>query len=168
MSVREHVFLRTQRSASEVAEAIAGVFDGRADHRDGHSYVVVETARLVAGASGEFGGPILPYLSELPFRSEEEFVASDGYNMEIRLWQAYGKRWDPASGTDIEAAAAAVFFEAVTRTLNDPAIHIRTDEALVAAYLPPRGIYYPPAGTSIYDSDEVHWNGFVLLPDAPR
>ncbi len=168
MSVREQIFLRTQRPADEVADALAGLLGGRVEHRDDHAYVVVDTARLVAGASGEFGGPVLPHTSELPFRPEGEFEATDCYNMEIRLWQAYGKRVDPATGTDVEAAAAAVVYDAVTRAFDEPAIHIHTDDGLVAAYLPGKGVYRPPSGTSIYDWDAANWNGFVLLPDALR
>lgn len=73
MSVREQLFLHTQRSPAEIADAIAHLFEGRADHRADHACVVVETERLVAGASGEFGGPILPHESELPFRPEGEY-----------------------------------------------------------------------------------------------
>lgn len=168
MSVREQLFLHTQRPPAEIADAIAHHFEGRADHRADHAYVVVETERLVAGASGEFGGPILPHESELPFRPEGEFEAVDGYNMEIRLWQAYGRRVDPDTGMDIEAAAAARIFDAVTEALQDPAIHVHTDDALVAAYRPGKGIYHPPRGTSIYDWDREIWNDFVLLPEAFR
>ena len=166
MSVREQVYLRTQRSLAEVAEVIAGLFHGRADSRPDHAYVVVETARLVPGASGEFGGPVRPHESELPFRPEGEFEAVDGYNVEIRLGQAYGRRVDPATGTDIEAVAASVLFEALIRAIDDPAIHVHTDHILVRAYLPGKGLFHPPRGTTIFDWDQDDWNGYVLPPDA--
>ncbi len=117
------------------------------------------------GAGGEFGGPVLPHASEVAFRPVGEFEATDGYNTEIRLWQACGRRVDPATGTDIEAAAASAVFAGLTKAIDEPAIHIRTDDSLVAAYLPGRGIHRLPPGTSVYEWDRETWNGFVLLPD---
>jgi len=52
--------------------------------------------------------------------------------------------------------------------VDAPVIHVRTDDVLVAASIPGRGVHRPPAGTTVYDWDEDRWNGFVVLPDGPR
>jgi hypothetical protein len=44
---------------------------------------------------------------------------------------------------------------------------VRDDDKLVAASLPGKGVYRPSAGTTIFDWDEEHWNGFVLPPARP-
>jgi hypothetical protein len=164
MSVRELLFLHTRRSVAEVAGLAADLFGGQWEDRGDHAYFTVDTARLVLGASGEFGGPVRRHHCELPFRPVGEFEATDGYTVEVRLWQAYGKRL-AADGTDVEAVAASVVFDALAQSLNDPVIHVHGDDTLVSASLPGKGIHHPPVGTSIYDWDSEKWDGFVLLPD---
>jgi hypothetical protein len=163
MSVREQVFLRTDRPHAEVARLAAELVGGRSEPRSDHSLLLVHTGRLVTGASGEFGGPVLAHKSERPFRPEGEFEAVDFYTVEIRLWQAHGPRVDRESGRDFEAEAAAAVFDALANGIDVPMIHVRYDDKLARASMPGKGIHDFPEGTTIYDWDEDKWDGFVLL-----
>jgi hypothetical protein len=165
MSVREQLFLRTDRSPAEVAQLASELIGGRAEARADHSYLLVDTGRLVPGVSGEFGGPVLTRESERPFRPDDEFEAIDAYSVEIRLWQAGGPRADGAGGADVEARAASAIFDALAKAIDAPMIHVRDDDKLVRAALPGRGIHEFPPGTTIYDWDESKWDGYVVLDD---
>ncbi len=85
-----------------------------------------------------------------------------------RTWQAYGPRVDAATGTDVEAAAASAVFDRLVVAIDVPVLHVHTDDVLVAASLPGKGVHRPPAGTTVYDWDEDRWGGFVVLPDRLR
>jgi hypothetical protein len=167
MSVHERLYLRTPSSVTEIAGVVADLVGGQAEDRGDHAYLLVDTARLVPGATGEYGGPVLRHESDLPYRPEGEFEAVDGYNMEIRLWQALGPRINPNTGENVEATGASVIFNALVEAIDPPIIHVRDDDKLVAASLPGKGVYRPSAGTTIFDWDEEHWNGFVLPAAGP-
>jgi hypothetical protein len=161
MSVREQIYVRTDLSAAQVAKSVAEIIGAQHDDRDGHDWLLVSTGRLISGAAGEFGGPVLPHTSEAEFRPDDEFEAPDAYNVEIRLWQAQGPRIDPDSGRDVEAAAASALFATLAAALPAPMIHVRGDK-LISAAIPGRGSRDFPQGTSIYDWDEESWHGFVV------
>lgn len=165
MSVREQLFVRTDGSPAEVAEFVAKLVGGRAEVRDQQPWLIVDTARLVPGAAGEFGGPVVAHSSEAAFRPDGEFEAPDAYDVEVRLWQAGGPRVDPATGVDVEQVAAAAIFQALTTAADLAVIHVHGDDALLRAALPGAGTFEFPLGTTIYDWDEDKWNGFVLKPD---
>jgi hypothetical protein len=165
MSVREQLFLRTDGSPAEVAEFVAGLVGGRAETRDQQSWLLVDTARLVPGVAGEFGGPVIAHNSEAAFRPDGEFEAPDAYEVELRLWQAGGPRVDPATGADVEILAATAIFQALANSAELALIQVHGDDALLRAALPGAGTLDFPQGTTIYDWDEEKWNGFVLKPE---
>ena len=70
MSVHERLFLRTDLSPFELSSEAAGLVGGQAEDRGDHAYLLVDTARLVPGMTGEFGGPVRGHESDLPFRPE--------------------------------------------------------------------------------------------------
>jgi hypothetical protein len=166
MSVREQLFVRTDGSPAEVAEFAAKVIGGRAEVRDQQVWLLVDTARLVPGVDGEFGGPVVTHSSEAAFRPEGEFEAPDAYDVEVRLWQAGGPRVDPATGADVEELAATAVFRALATSPDLAVLHVHDDDVLLRAALPGNGTVDFAAGTTIYDSDEDQWNGFVLRTQA--
>ncbi len=163
MSVREQIFLRTDKSPQEVAGILARLVGGEAAAGRENTWLLTRTERLVAGVSGEFGGPVLEHPSELSHRPPGEFEAPDCYNVELRLWQAQGPRLHPTTGVDVENAAAVALFDAVV-VAGFTAIHVENDEVLLRANLPGTGAYEFSASTSIYDWDAERWNGFVVVP----
>lgn len=162
MSVREQLFVRTDGLPAEMAEFVAKLIGGRAELRDHQVWLLVETARLIPGVKGEFGGPVVVHASEAAFRPEGEFEAPDAYNVELRLWQAGGPRVDPVTGADVEELAATAVFQAVASSAEFSVIHVHGDDLLLRAALPGAGSVEFPRGTTIYDWDEDKWNGFVL------
>ena len=164
MSVREQVFVRTDGTPAEVAEFAAKLLGGRAEVRDRQPWLLVDTARLVPGVAGEFGGPVMAHNSEAAFRPDAEFEAPDAYDVELRLWQAGGPRVDPVTGDDVEEVAATALFRALAGAADLALIHVHDDDALVRAALPGAGTVEFSPGTTIYDWDEDKWNGFVLKP----
>ncbi len=168
MSVREQIYVRTTAPVRNIAGSVAELVGGERVHRDNHSWLVVDTGRLVPGAVGKFGGPVLPHADESAFRPEEELEAPDSYNVEIRLWQSHGPRRDTISGQDIEAAAASRLFILVSALLCAPMIHVRHDDELVSAAMPGRGTIGYPVGTSIYEWDQGKWDGYVVIDHATR
>jgi hypothetical protein len=162
MSVREQLFLRTDGSAAEVAELVAKLIGGRAEVRDQEVWLLVDTRRLVPGVDGEFGGPVIPHSSEAAFRPDGETEAPDAYTMELRLWQAGGPRVEPATGADVEESAACAIFRALAASTDLAVLHVHDDDVLLRAALPGAGSFEFARGTTIYDSDEDQWNGFVL------
>jgi hypothetical protein len=164
MSVREQLFVRTDGSPAEVAEFVAKLVGGRAEVRDQQTWLLVDTARLVPGVAGEFGGPVVAHSSEAAFRPDGEFEAPDAYDVELRLWQARGPRVDPVTGADVEEAAATAIFRAVADAADLALIQVHNDDALVRAALPGAGTFEFPPGTTIYDWDEEKWNGFIFRP----
>jgi hypothetical protein len=165
MSVREQLFVRTDGTPAEVAEFAAKLLGGRVELRDQQPWLLVDTARLVPGVVGEFGGPVVAHNSEAAFRPDGEFEAPDAYDVELRLWQAGGPRMDPATGADVEELAAAAMFQALAGASDLALIHVHGDDALLRAALPGAGTAEFPPGTTIYDWDEDNWNGFVLKPE---
>ncbi len=163
MSVREQIYVRTDLSAADVATAAAEALKGLSEHRDGHSWLLVNTGHLVSGASGAFGGPILSSSSEAQFRPADEYEAPDAYNIEMRLWQAKGPRADSATGQDIEAAAASSVFAVLFSSLSLPMIHVRDGDKLISAALPGRGMHHFNQGVSVYDWDDEKWDGYVIV-----
>jgi hypothetical protein len=163
VSVREQLFVRTRKPPAVFAEEVARLIGGRVESATDHAVLLVDTARLVPGATGEFGGPVLAHASEAEFRPDGEFEAADAYNVEIRLWQAHGPRIDPATGTDVEAAAATAMFDVIAQVGDAPIIHVRDDDRLVAAAMPGRGVVRPE-DTTTYDWDAGKWDGYVLVP----
>ncbi|MEU8230185.1 hypothetical protein AB0C12_11335 [Actinoplanes sp. NPDC048967] len=162
MSVREQLFVRTDGSPAEVAEFVAKLIGGRTEVRDQQVWLLVDTARLVPGVEGEFGGPVVAHNSEAAFRPAGEFEAPDAYNVELRLWQAGGRRVEPTTGADIEERAATAVFQALAASAGLAVIHVHDDDVLLRAALPGAGAIEFPRGTTIYDWDEDKWNGFVL------
>jgi hypothetical protein len=162
MSVREQLFVRTDGSPAEFAEFAAKLIRGRAELRDQQVWLLVNTARLVPGVAGEFGGPVVAHASEAAFRPDGEFEAPDAYTMEIRLWQAGGPRVEPTTGADVEELAATAVFQALAAAADFAMIHVHDDDALLRAVLPGAGQVEFPRGTTIYDWDEDKWNGLVL------
>ena len=162
MSVREQLFVRTDGSPAEVAEFVAKLIGGRTEVRDQQVWLLVDTARLVPGVDGEFGGPVVAHNSEAAFRPDGEFEAPDAYDVELRLWQAGGRRVEPTTGADIEELAATAVFRALATSADLAVIHVHDDDALLRAALPGAGTTEFPQGTTIYDWDEDKWNGFVL------
>jgi hypothetical protein len=160
MSVREQLYLQTRIPPEELVHLAAGLIGGRA--RD--CWLLVETAHLVPGASGEFGGPVIAHESELPFRPLGEFEAIDCYTVEIRLWQAHGRRIHPDTGENVEALASDRIFRALADGIAAPIIHVRNDDKLVQASMPGRGIRGYPDGTTIYEWDVPAWDGYVVIP----
>ncbi len=165
MSVREQLFVRADGSPAEIAEYVAKLIGGRVEVRDQQVWLLVDTARLVAGVEGEFGGPVVAHASEAAFRPDGEFEAPDAYDVELRLWQAGGPRVHPATGANVEELAATVVFQALATSAEMPVIHVHDDDALLRAALPGAGAFEFTPGTTIYDWDEDKWNGFVLRPD---
>jgi hypothetical protein len=163
MSVREQLFVRTDASPAEVADLAAKLIGGRTELRDQQVWLLVETARLVAGIAGKFGGPVVVHDSEAAFRPDGEFEAPDAYDVELRLWQSGGPRVDPTGG-DVEELAAAAIFEALAASPDLALIHVHDDDLLLRAALPGAGTSEFPRGTTIYDWDADKWNGFVLRP----
>jgi hypothetical protein len=164
MSVREQVFVRTDRSPAEIASFAAKLVGGRAEVRDQQVWLLVDTERLVPGAAGEFGGPVVIHSSGAAFRPADEFEAPDAYDVELRLWQAGGPRVDPVTGADVEELAATAIFRALAGSADLALIHVHHDDGLLRAALPGAGTFEFPRGTTIYDWDEDKWNGFVLKP----
>ncbi|GAA0810694.1 hypothetical protein [Spirilliplanes yamanashiensis] len=163
MSVRELVFFATHRPADEVADLLAGALGGTVEHRDGSAWLLVDTAHLVDGATGRFGGPLVEHDITEGRGSDDEWEASDAYRLELRLWQAEGPRIHPVTGRDIEADAAGTVFAAAVGAVADvPILRVRDDDKLISAALPGRGARTFPAGTSIYDWDEPLWDGYVV------
>ncbi|RSM51434.1 hypothetical protein DMB66_41965 [Actinoplanes sp. ATCC 53533] len=136
--------------------------------RDQRPWLLVDTAQLVLGVVGEFGGPVVAHASAAAFRRNGEFEAPDTYNIELRLRQTGGPRVDPATGADVEQLAAAVVFQALTGSTDLALIHVHDDDALLSAALPGAGTITFPPGTTIYDWDADEWGGFVLRPAAGR
>lgn len=165
MSVREQVFVRTDGSPAEVAGFAARVIGGRVEERDRQVWLLVDTARLVPGVGGEFGGPVVAHSSEAAFRPDGEFEAPDAYDVEVRLWQAGGPRVDPATGADVELLAATAVFHALATSADLAVIHVHDDDKLLRAVLPGAGVVEFGPGTTIFDWDEDKWGGFVLRPD---
>jgi hypothetical protein len=165
MSVREQLFVRTDGSPGEIAEFAAKLIGGRAEVRDQQVWLLVDTARLVPGVDGEFGGPVVPHSSEAVFRPDGEFEAPDAYDVELRLWKAGGPRVEPTTGADVEQLAAAAVFQALAAAADLALIHVHDDDVLLRAALPGNRTFEFAAGTTIYDWDEDQWNGFVLRPE---
>jgi hypothetical protein len=164
MSVREQVFVRTDGSPAEVAAFAAKLIGGRVEVRDQQVWLLVDTARLVPGVEGEFGGPVVAHPSQAAFRPDGEFEAPDAYDVELRLWQAGGPRVDPATGADVEELAARAVFQVLATSTDLAVIHVHDDDVLLRAALPGAGTL-EFTGATIYDWDEDSWNGFVLRPD---
>jgi hypothetical protein len=162
MSVREQLFVRTDGSPAEVAGFVAKLIGGRTEVRDQQVWLLVDTARLVPGVDGEFGGPVVAHNSEAAFRPDGEFEAPDAYDVELRLWQAGGRRVEPTTGADIEELAATAVFQALANSADLAVIHVHDDDVLLRAALPGAGTAEFAQGTTIYDWDEEKWNGFVL------
>src|SRR5690349_24185821 len=131
MSVREQLFVRTDRSPAEVAEFAAKLIGGRAEVRNQQAWLLVDTARLVPGVPGEFGGPVVAHASESAFRPAGEFEAPDAYDVELRLWQANGPRVEPTSGADVEELAATAVFQVLAASVDLAVIHVHDDDVLV-------------------------------------
>lgn len=167
MSVREQLFIQSDRSPAEVADFAAKLIGGRVELRDLQPWLLVDTARLVPGVAGEFGGPVVARASEAAFRPDGEFEAPDAYDIELRLWQADGPRIDPATGADVEELAATAIFEALAASADLALIHVHDDDALLHAARPGAGTGVFPPGITIYDFDQDKWQGFVLHPE-PR
>ena len=163
MSVREQLFVRTDASPAQVADFAAKLIGGRAEVRNQQVWLLVDTARLVPGVAGEFGGPVVVHSSETAFRPDGEFEAPDAYDVELRLWQAGGPRVGPTGG-DVEELAAAAIFEALATSADFALIHVHHDDLLLRAALPGAGTSEFPPGTTIYDWDADKWNGLVLRP----
>ena len=168
MSVREQLFVRTDDSPAQVAELAARLIGGRAEVRDQQPWLLADTAQLVPGVVGEFGGPVVAHASETVFRPDGEFEAPDAYDIELRLWQTGGPRVDQATGADVEELAAAAVFQAPAISADLALIHVHNDDALLSAALPGAGTIAFPPGTTIYDWDADEWHGFVLRPAAGR
>lgn len=162
MSVREQLFVQTDGSQAEIAEFAAKLIGGRVEFHDQQAWLLVDTARLVPGIDGEFGGPVVAHTSEAAFRPDGEFEAPDAYNMEIRLWQVGGPRVEPTTGADVEELAAAAIFQSLAAAASFAMIHVHDDDSLLRAVLPGAGTIEFPRGTTIYDWDEEQWNGYVL------
>lgn len=162
MSVSEQLFVRTDGTPAEFAEYAAKLIGGRAEVRGAQVWLLVDTGRLVPGAAGEFGGPVVAHASEAAFRPDGEFEAPDAYDLEVRLWQAGGSRVEPSSGADVEELAAAAVFRALAAGAELAIIHVHADDALRRATLPGVGTRDFPPGTTIYDWDAGKWDGFVL------
>jgi hypothetical protein len=165
MSVREQLFVRTDGTPAELAEFAAKLVGGRAEVRDRQPWLLVDTARLVPGVAGEFGGPVVAHTSEVAFRPDGEFEAPDAYDVELRLWQAGGPRVDPVTGADVEELAATALFRALAATAEFALIHVRGDDTLLRAAVPGAGTVDFPQGTTIFDWDEDKWGGVVLKPE---
>jgi hypothetical protein len=163
MSVRERLFLRTDRAPADFARLAGEVIGGRVETQSGESWLLVDTARLVPGVAGEFGGPVVAHESERPFRPDGEFEATDAYNVEMRLWQAQGPRLGGDSGLDVEAHAASAIFDALAKAIDVPMIQVRGDDKVVRAFFPGRGVQNFPPDTTVYDWDEPKWDGYVVL-----
>ncbi|GAA3349784.1 hypothetical protein GCM10020358_73220 [Amorphoplanes nipponensis] len=162
MTVREQLFVHSNGSPVEIAAFAAGLIGGRTEIRDQRPWLFVDTARLVQGADGEFGGPVTAHFSDAPFRPDGEFEAPDAYQVELRLWQTGGCRIDPATGADVEELAATAIFRALAASEALPVIHVHDDDTLLQAALPGVGTVVFPTGTSIYDGDEDRWACVVV------
>lgn len=165
MSVREQVFVRTDGSPAEVAHFAAKVIGGRVEKQDQQVWLLVDTARLVPGTDGEFGGPVIAHTSEAAFRPRGESEAPDGYDVELRLWQAGGPRVDPTTGTDVGLLAAPAVFRSLATSADFAVLHVHDDDVLLRAALPGAETVDFAPGTTIYDWDEHKWNGLVLRHD---
>ncbi|WP_305788450.1 hypothetical protein [Symbioplanes lichenis] len=157
MSVREQIFIRTDRKPAEIAGVIATLVNGRTEVSNDDTWLLVSIGTLLPDSdlrSAEFGGPVLPYVADPPFQPGE-FEATDAYNVEVRLWLA------GARNEALEAAAADQIFAVVAR-MEVAAVQVRRDDKLIRAVLPGRAPYDFPAGTLIYETDRDRWNGYVL------
>ena len=132
MSVREQLFVRTDGSPAEVAEFAAKLIGGRAEVRGQQVWLLVDTARLVPGVDGEFGGPVMVHNSAAALRPGGEFEAPDAYDMELRLWQAIGPRVEPATGADVEGLAATAIFRTLAASAELAAALCIPDDAAEA------------------------------------
>ena len=132
---------------------IAELVGGRMEVKDGNPWLFIKTDQLVDGAQGELAGPVLPHVSEAPFRPDGEFEAADAYDVEVRLWQVGGAQADSESAVD-------AVFRVLTPT-GFAAIQVRDDDKLVRATLG-AGSRDFAAGTTIYDWDSDEWSGFVV------
>jgi hypothetical protein len=166
MSVREQLFVQTDGSPAELADLNAKLIGGRAELRNQQPWLLVDTARLVPGVAGEFGGPSVAHDSEVAFRPDGEFEASDAYNVEVRLWQAAGPRIDPATGADVQELAATAIFRALAASADFALIHVHDDDSLRHAVLPGTEAVAFPRGVTIYDWDQDKWRAVVLVPEA--
>lgn len=168
MSVREKIYLSAQQSVPEVVADIAAVLDIRSDLDDGFSGIVVPTELLVPGYEGMFGGPVEKNDDHRLHRPPGEWEATDAYDIEFSMWQAYGPNVDEATGADVQLAAARAMFHRLT-ALRLPMIHVHETEGLFAAYRPELGTKTYPEGTSVYDWDAETWGEWVLpSPSAVR
>ena len=159
MSAREQIYLSTGRAPADVATSIAAAIDGQLSLDAAAPQVLVPAAALVAGASGQFGGPVVPAELELPFRPEGEWEATDSYDTEFRLWRSGGTPALPDQ--DVELAAAQAIFT-LLQQLDVPMIHVHTGDQLLAAYRPGHGVRTYPDGTTVYDWDAESWGAWVL------
>lgn len=165
MSVREIIYLRVDCRFEEIAPEVAGALDGRVENG---STVLLPTGALLAGVDGEFGGPLVLRESEWPYRPAGEWEATDAYGIEFRLWQAYGPRVHPATGGDVELAAASREFEYLAQAMHDPMLHIHQSEQLISASHPDHGLHHYAPGTSVFDWDAPAWGPWVWpSPAAP-
>ncbi len=159
MSVSDQIFLRTDKSPAEVAGLLAERLSGHVAERNGTTWLFLDPAVLMGHSDrtpgDDFGGPVVAHRSELPFRPDGEFEATDFYNVELRLWLSGTKRGE------FEALLADKFF-AVVAAEGFTAVHVRNDDVLIRAAMPGAGTREFPVGTTIYDSDQERWGGFVL------
>jgi hypothetical protein len=161
MAVRERILFHSQDEPVALAHAIATILGARITEHPTMVEVLLPMDAILDGTRGEFGGPVVRREPEWPYRPPDEWEATDAYDLEWRLWQAYGPRVDDRTGEDLEHAAASKIFERLASGIRIPMLGVHLTDKLIAAYHPDHGLKRYPPDTTIYDWDDDKWGPWV-------
>jgi hypothetical protein len=166
MSVGERIYVGSDRSPAALAADIAAALGARVSVHPGKVEVLLPTETVLPGVAGEFGGPLLRHRPDGPSLPPGEWYATDAYDLEWRLWQAYGPRYDREKDVDLEHLAASAVFDRLAATIDAPMVHLHQSDELAAAYHPEHGFHRYPRWTLIYSYDEDKWGRWILPASA--
>jgi hypothetical protein len=162
------IFVRSDTAVPELAATLAVALSGRVSHEPDGSTVRFDAAALAGDPSGG-GQPsgvarlvVLRPDPYWPFYLPGEFLATDAYDIELRL-----RPPDSTSGGSYHPAARQLF-QRVCAELDAPALHVTDLDRLTAAYRPGHGSHEFPEGVTIEAPDAARWGDWVLASPATR
>jgi hypothetical protein len=140
MSVRERILLHSPDEPAVLAQAVAAILGAHIEENTSMVEMLMPMEAIRSGTQGEFGGPVLRRDPEWPYRPPDEWEAVDAYELEWRLWQAYGPQVDAETGEGLELAAASTVFERLASGIRIPMPQLHLTDKLIAAYHPDHGL----------------------------
>lgn len=154
MQDREYLFLQTSRSSGAEAEWLEKEFGLEPIPNGVDDPARVGLRGKARTRDGAVGYEVQPNTYPVSDPEPDEVQAIDAYPVQIAVWLGHDEGSQLAEGRQ-------VFDEVVKARPDVPVLLCHTVDALVAAYLPGRGVHDFPPGTTIDAVDQELWRDWV-------